>query len=273
MKNDFKFLIKIYIALIFALQLQNSSINASAAMTYNFARIAIPYIKTTADMQDKKINHILPIGYSSQKTNAPHHTEIKPTQNFIYLNQHVHRSKQEKSNNVMIAKPLTLEQKIDNFSKKFSQETKVFTLKLIEFWNSIENNYIDYIKKNSTTISQVPCDEKKEIETKQSREEIINSIKKITEKIFDPLDQRPLSTYIADIKKLTDLLDPQEDKKIIDGINFLQKNQHRTNIFFDTPFWVNAIQEQELHKIPTSSHITTLPKMTLLNELQKKANL
>jgi hypothetical protein len=108
---------------------------------------------------------------------------------------------------------------------------------------------------------------------KLSRDETLEAMKIITTKLFDPTDLDSLSMHLLALKALCQHLDPETDKKTIDGIHFLLANQHRSSSF-DTIFWMQAINKYELTTvIPTTQEIANKKGPEKLAVLRKKMTL
>jgi len=180
------------------------------------------------------------------------------------------------NNEYHIATDLLSDQNIESFKQKFSQETDVFINKLSEFWTIIKDAY-DTLKnklddktiKSSTLTPPAITPKQPQV---INHEKVISDIKNVTEKIFDPNDLKPLSVYLQEMRLLASFLDQDKDKIIIQAIEFLQENQHRTSLW-DIPFWQSAIKEKNLKSIPYSRIIHEKPNNTLLYEFMKKVNL
>ena len=117
------------------------------------------------------------------------------------------------------------DQDIQSFKNKFNNETDAFTAKLSNYWTLIKDSYDEITNNKKTTETKNNSAAIIAKPNIMDRETVITSIKNITEKVFDPNDQQPLSAYITNMKKLAESLDPQADKEIIDAIDFLQKTK------------------------------------------------
>ncbi len=123
-------------------------------------------------------------------------------------------------------------------------------------------------------ISQEFESEKEIIESLEiSEQDIIQAIQEKTKLIFDDNDQLHISIHLQEIKKLTQLLDPIKHKKIIDAVNFLIENQHKSRMR-DIVFWVKATEEQKFHEVlPVPEHVAKMSKIKLFELLRKKMSL
>ena len=123
---------------------------------------------------------------------------------------------------------LLTDKDIESFKRKFNDETDEFVEKLSKYWTLIKDRCDELIDSNNSPTKITPStNNPPAYQKKMNRETVIASMKNVTEKVFDPNDKRLLPDYIAELKTLTKHLDPDEDKIIIDAIDFLQKNQHR----------------------------------------------
>lgn len=161
------------------------------------------------------------------------------------------------------------DQNIQVFIKKFDSETEAVQSKLSDLWTEISAKYDTSVNKTQQTNSP---DFNKPATI--NRDQAIMQLRTITEKVFDPNDKKTLSNYISEMKTTAQYLDTDKDSKIIESINFLQKNQHRTSIW-DYTFWKNyaqTINPKDFHPIIQDSSITQIPLLTKINTLQNKVN-
>lgn len=257
--------LKKYLFVIFVIHAHTiflfSELNAAAPASHILVRAMAKYIPTLSSHLDTS---------STNKINFSSYQQVsyKNTEQAIIAKKN---SAQYESYSRFIQNRLDIEQKMKIFSKKFRYKTELFKQQLSEYWSLLEKKYDTYTH-SKQLVDIIIGTHKIPFPTVSPDQAIIN-IKNITEKIFDPTDLRPLSVYITEIKNLTAYLDPEKDKQIIDCINFLEKNQHRTSILWDTAFWIQAIKERKLHEIPKKLNLKKFPKNLVISELTKKSNL
>ena len=281
-------LLKIYILLCIVSHIDSTSIHASVGATasYTLARAAAMHVPSMLSRTDSAFapnsDTIFGSQYLAEKYKkfpsytAPNKLPLKPAQEIAHP-QILEKNNPQSHHEILMSDVLTTEQKMEYFNQKFKDETEEFKFKLSEYWIALETAYNEYVHNQDEKI-ELPVDaEKPAIDNKImmqiNREKVLENIKIVTEKVFDPLDQRPLFVYIAEIKDLSKNLDPEVDGQIIDAINFLYENQHRSSILWDTAFWIQAIREKKLHEIPKKLNIKPFPKETILSELSKKSNI
>lgn len=103
-----------------------------------------------------------------------------------------------------------------------------------------------------------------------TRDEALQMIKEITNKIFDMNDPVHISVYLENAKKILQYLDPVIDAKTIAAIEFLHENQHKSSVFY-VPFWIQKIKEKELKTaIPMNAELSSKSDIEKLKILQKK---
>lgn len=164
---------------------------------------------------------------------------------------------------------------IQALHQKFKNETELFTAKLSEFLITLEDKFDELTLKilDKKTDESTRSKTKDSLDQQLTRDQALIKIKNVVEKVFDPNDQRPLSVYLQEAIVLSQYLDRQTDKQIIEGLQFLQENQHKTSLVWDTIFWMQAIQEKKLNEIPTKLNLKQIPKEIVIAELVKKSKL
>jgi len=157
------------------------------------------------------------------------------------------------------------DENIDNFIKKFNHETATVQSKLSDIWGELSNEYDESQHIKISDFNKPVM---------MNREQAIIQLRTITENIFDPNDKQSLSTYLSEMKAVTQYLDQDKDAGIIQLIDFLQNNQHRNSIW-DLPFWkdyAQTINQKDFHPITQDSAITKIPLLTKINTLQNKVD-
>lgn len=271
-------ILKMYLLLITILQFSTISLysSAGASASYTLARASTKQISpliSTIDTHTKKTN--VPLEQANVIDTPPYRFRTNPSKYITNAYRIKKNIEQQNNLNKSIHAQSDIEQKMQHFSEKFTHETELFKLKLSEYWSEIEKSYDEYIQEKLIA-STTPALDKIILHPtiiKPTRDQALISIKIVSEQIFDPADQRPLSVYIAEIKDLTQYLNPTTDQQIIDGIRFLQENQHRTSLLWDAAFWIQAIQDKKLHEIPKILNLKQFPQETVISELTKKSNI
>lgn len=91
-----------------------------------------------------------------------------------------------------------------------------------------------------------------------SREDALQEIKTCTSKLFDETDTRPLKMHIEDIAQWKEYLDKEKDTAVLQIIDLLERNKHKTGIW-SIPFWTEIFSNHaDLKKLPLSQEITTM---------------
>lgn len=130
-----------------------------------------------------------------------------------------------------------------------------------------------YQKKQAEIIEARKSDKPIEpTKNEHNREKALEAIKDLTSQIFDPHDPKHILEHLKKMKHLTKHLDSVKDKKIINAINFLYDNHHRSSSsVVDTLFWINAVHKYELDRvIPMTDQVANKPKTEKLLILHKK---
>jgi hypothetical protein len=158
----------------------------------------------------------------------------------------------------------------ENQNNKQSSQTSFIAPKQEEKIEKITITSPAVKEEEKTILNQNTPETIKPAKPQVSEEEILKTIRAITRLIFDDNDQQHISIHLEAMKKLTKDLDPIKHKKIIDVINFLIENQHKSRIR-DIMFWVNATKEQKFHEVlPVPEHIAGMSQIKLFELLRKK---
>jgi len=81
----------------------------------------------------------------------------------------------------------------------------------------------------------------------KDRLQSLQAIQESIDTILDETDTKKLSCHILDIKELSRNLSPEQDKKIIEFVQIIDDNQHKSGLF-DLPFWRQTFKEQNINK-------------------------
>lgn len=269
---------KIHLLLVTVLPFITISLYSSAAASASYvaARAAAKHISpiiSSIDTHTAKTN--VPLQQTNVIDTLPYKFIQKPSDSISSAYRTKKNIEQQNSLNRSIDTQSDIEQKMQNFSKKFTYETEQFKLKLFEYWSEIKKSHDEYMQEKMplNNNDKLYKSSKNSVAIELTRDQAIIRIKDITEQIFDPNDQRPLSAYLQEACLLTQYLNPETDKQIIDGLKFLQDNQHRTSFLWDTGFWMHAIQEKKLNEIPKKLNLKQFSQETVIRELTKKSNI
>jgi len=277
LKHNYRIL-KMYLLLITVLQFSITHLHSSAAASASYVAVRaaakhISPIISSIDTHTAKTN--VPLPQTDVIDKLPYKFTKNPSESITNAYTTKKNVDQQNNHGRLIDTQSDIEQKMQIFSKKFTYETEQFKLKLSECWSEIKKSYDEYIQDKLIATTPPVLDKSTLNPTiiKPTRDQAVVNIKLVVDKIFDPEDERPLSVYIAEIKDLTQYLNPATDQQIIDGVRFLQENQHRTSFLWDTAFWIQAIQEKKLHEIPNKLNLKPIPQETVIRELTKKSNI
>jgi len=164
---------------------------------------------------------------------------------------------------------------LEKIIQKMDQETTAFLSKLSTFIQNVSTKYDDFTNNKTSSMQTLSTYPDLNVPVTISREQAIIQLKDINEKLFDHNDNKPLSIYISAMKAIIPYLDALEDATIIESINFLDKNQHRTTLW-DLVFWIQyaqTIKVDTIHPTIKNSEVNQIPITTRIQTLIKKSEL